>query len=755
MLRSKVTFLFMTCAVILLVFPAMASAQVAPTIQSHKADYAPGELVTLTGGGWQPGESVHINVNDTYGATWSRNVDVIADANGNITDSFNLPDAFVSDYDVTATGAQSGTATTTFTDNKPNTVAVTPAIRTVAQGTNSTTYTVTVGLNGNNTDACTVTLNAQGLPPNTTHSFSGNPRNVSATTPSFTSTLTVNVTNQTPGKTFPFTVHATSQAATCQNAQDITSNSVDLVVTDNTAPNVAITSPSGSTTTDSSINVSGTASDASGIQGVTVNGNAATFTYNSGSSTDGTWTRNNVSLSCGDNTITAVATDDSDAHNTKSTSITVTRSCDTTPPVITKTITGTEGTNGWYTSNVTVQWTVNDPEGGVVIDSGCGTQNFTSSTASVTSSCSAHSAGGSASDSVTLKIDKEAPNVSVAASRDPNSNGWYNHAVEFSATGSNYGPSGAGSCDANESYSGPDDENASVSMSCTDGAGNSGSATFNFKYDATAPTISGSASPTPTSFGWNNGTVTVSYTCDDNLSGVDGTCGPNETLPNEGAGQSSTGSVTDAAGNPANTTVSGINIDLTNPLVSLNGGPANDSSHYFGFVPNAPTCTASDALSGLDGACSVSGYSNAVGSHTVKAEAKDKAANTNSVSNSYTVLGWDFRGFYQPVDMGTTVNTVKGGSTVPFKFELFAGSNELTETSRVNQPLKATKVNCDSGATEDTIELTATGGTQLRYDTTGGQYIYNWQTPKQAGACYDVTITANDGSSKTAHFKLK
>jgi hypothetical protein len=232
-------------------------------------------------------------------------------------------------------------------------------------------------------------------------------------------------------------------------------------------------------------------------------------------------------------------------------------------------------------------------------------------------------------------------------------------------------------------------------------------------------------------------------------------CGPNETLTGEGAGQSSTGNAADNAGNTASTTVSDINIDKTNPLVSLVGGPAGGGSYYFGSVPDAPTCTASDDLSGLAAACSVSGYSALVGNHTVKAEAKDKAANTASVSHAYTVLGWTFNGFYQPVDMGTTLNTVKGGSTVPFKFELFAGSNELTSTSYVNQPLNATKVNCDSGATEDTIELLATGGTSLRYDTTGGQYIYNWQTPKQAGACYNVTITANDGSSKTAHFKLK
>ena len=89
----------------------------APTIQSDKADYAPGELVTLTGSGWQPGESVNINVNDDWGQTWTRNVNVTADASGNITDSFNLPDWFVATYKVTATGAQSGTATTSFTDD--------------------------------------------------------------------------------------------------------------------------------------------------------------------------------------------------------------------------------------------------------------------------------------------------------------------------------------------------------------------------------------------------------------------------------------------------------------------------------------------------------------------------------------------------------------------------------------------------------------------------------------------------------------
>jgi hypothetical protein len=87
-----------------------------PQVWSDKADYAPGETVTLSGSNWAAGESVHIRVNDDAGETWRRDVDVVAGDDGTISDQFNLPDWFVAQYTVTATGATSGTATWTFTD---------------------------------------------------------------------------------------------------------------------------------------------------------------------------------------------------------------------------------------------------------------------------------------------------------------------------------------------------------------------------------------------------------------------------------------------------------------------------------------------------------------------------------------------------------------------------------------------------------------------------------------------------------------
>jgi hypothetical protein len=87
-----------------------------PTLTTDKADYAPGSTVTLTGTGWGVGESIHLFVNDDMGQTWSLNADVLADAAGSFTYQFQLPNYFVSDYSVTATGTALEVVKTAFTD---------------------------------------------------------------------------------------------------------------------------------------------------------------------------------------------------------------------------------------------------------------------------------------------------------------------------------------------------------------------------------------------------------------------------------------------------------------------------------------------------------------------------------------------------------------------------------------------------------------------------------------------------------------
>jgi hypothetical protein len=104
--------------------------------------------------------------------------------------------------------------------------------------------------------------------------------------------------------------------------------------------------------------------------------------------------------------------------------------------------------------------------------------------------------------------------------------------------------------------------------------------------------------------------------------------------------------------------------------------------------------------------------------------------------------------------MNSVYNTVKGGSTVPLKFEVLAGNAELTDIAAIKS-LTYAQTTCDATAIIDEIETIATGGTSLRYDAASGQFIYNWKTPKLPGNCYRVTLTTRDGSSLAAYFKLK
>jgi parallel beta-helix repeat protein len=114
---------------------------------------------------------------------------------------------------------------------------------------------------------------------------------------------------------------------------------------------------------------------------------------------------------------------------------------------------------------------------------------------------------------------------------------------------------------------------------------------------------------------------------------------------------------------------------------------------------------------------------------------------------------WELRGFSAPVDMGAVWNTVKGGSTVPLKFEMFNHAVEITDPAMVKS-FTATQVQCPGADTPTSdIEFLTTGGTQLSYQD--GQFLQKWQTPKKAGSCLLVTMTALDGSPLTANFVIK
>jgi hypothetical protein len=355
---------------------------------------------------------------------------------------------------------------------------------------------------------------------------------------------------------------------------------------------------------------------------------------------------------------------------------------DTTPPVIQPIISGTLGNNGWYISDVTVSWNVSDPESGIAFSNGCDPTTINYDTTGVTLTCSAtNGANLSTSVSVTIKRDATPPTVNATPDRPADNNGWYNHPLTITFTG-NDATSGIASCDSPVNYNGPDGNNITVNGTCTDNAGNIGTGSFTFNYDATPPTV--------------------------NILGI-----------------------------------------------------SNGQQFDFGDSLPSVTCDATDNLSGIE-SCTITPATlpTSVGTHTITATAKDKAGNEASTSIQYTIVAWTIKGFYQPVDNPDIVNVAKNGSTIPLKFEVFktVSGEEITDTSKIVQPLKAQKISCNNvnGSPTDEIEnLTATGNTSLRYDPIEGQFIYNWKTPTQKDTCWKVTVSTIDGSSIYAYFRLK
>lgn len=84
---------------------------------------------------------------------------------------------------------------------------------------------------------------------------------------------------------------------------------------------------------------------------------------------------------------------------------------DPTAPVVVASVTGLAGNNGWYRGDVTVSWTVTDPESAITSQVGCDTVVINTETAGTDLTCEASSAGGTTSETVTIKLDKTAPTV--------------------------------------------------------------------------------------------------------------------------------------------------------------------------------------------------------------------------------------------------------------------------------------------------------------------------------------------------------
>jgi hypothetical protein len=143
--------------------------------------------------------------------------------------------------------------------------------------------------------------------------------------------------------------------------------------------------------------------------------------------------------------------------------------------------------NGWFNAPLSVSFSGADGTSGIASCQGASYSGPDSASASVSGTCRDVAGNVSAAGSYSFKYDATAPGVTPAPARAPDANGWYNHALSVAFSGSD-ATSGVASC-TSASYGGPDNGSGALPGTCTDNAGNTGSASFAFKYDATAPKL--------------------------------------------------------------------------------------------------------------------------------------------------------------------------------------------------------------------------------------------------------------------------
>jgi CSLREA domain-containing protein len=353
--------------------------------------------------------------------------------------------------------------------------------------------------------------------------------------------------------------------------------------------------------------------------------------------------------------------------------------------------------------------------------------------------------------------------LTIDPSRQPDTGGtWYQSGLTVTATSS--APDVTVSVDGGSFQAGPvaiAGDGAHI-VDARDADGNTATAVY--LVDSTGPVITHTISPAVPNGtnNWYTTQPTVTFSCTDNVSGV-ATCSGPSTLTENQNPQSVTGTAADNAGNQSQDTVSGIKVDTTAPTTPTFSGiqaqlyPVNSLP-----ASSAISCTATDSISGFHD-CVVTGYSNAIGAHTLTATATDNAGNQSTSTLTYTV-GFQAGNILAPVSApsgdqtnpaASDLQVFKIKSTVPLKFQFYLDS---AKTTLLTTPpagstafLTVAKYNGSTTSTDQTALVTGSADTGNQFRWTGAtayQYVYNMATSQLTPGTYDCTITlkAADGT---------
>ncbi|HUK96062.1 MAG TPA: hypothetical protein VLV46_00265 [Gaiellaceae bacterium] len=250
---------------------------------------------------------------------------------------------------------------------------------------------------------------------------------------------------------------------------------------------------------------------------------------------------------------------------------------DSTPPTVTSaSVDRPADSNGWYNHPVTITFVGSDSGSGIASCTSVGYSGPDSATATVSGTCKDNAGNTSSPGAFQIKYDSTPPAVTASPARAADGDGWYSHAVQVNFTGTD-SLSGIASCSAPATYSGPDSASAAVSGTCTDQAGNKGSATATIHYDSTGPKVSVDLARKPDANGWYTKPVVAKFSGTDSVSGIASCSAPETFKGPDGSDEKVTGTCKDKAGNTGTGSVD-VRYDGSGPRLAKVAAAVGDRS---------------------------------------------------------------------------------------------------------------------------------------------------------------------------------
>jgi hypothetical protein len=163
------------------------------------------------------------------------------------------------------------------------------------------------------------------------------------------------------------------------------------------------------------------------------------------------------------------------------------------PPEIASDVDGLQHPDGWFASDVTVDWNIDSMESPIASSSGCGPTTIGSDTAGTTLTCSVTNRGGTSSSSVTIRRDTTPPEIRPVVT-GTKSGDWYTGDVTVRwAVSDSLSP--VLSTDGCGTYTVTSDTTGATFACSATSDGGTATQSVTVKRDATPPTITCVATP--------------------------------------------------------------------------------------------------------------------------------------------------------------------------------------------------------------------------------------------------------------------